>query len=152
MQKKIMVAGSFDILHTGHIWFLKKAKKLCPGCKLIVVVARDSTIRKYKKREPIFTERERLEIVKSLKYVDEAILGNELDGKTFFDILLDIKPDILVLGYDQRVTEEKIKNWAKENGLNIDIVRLEKYSNENVITSSTQARSKVIKIYCGERS
>ena len=150
MPKKVMVAGSFDIIHTGHIWFLKKAKNLCSDCKLIVVVARDSTIKKYKGREPIFTENERLEIVKSLRFVDEAVLGNELDGKTFFDILLDIKPDILVLGYDQKVPEEEIKKWAQEKGLNMDIIRLEKYNNENVITSSTQARKKIIKIYCGE--
>ena len=150
MQKVVMVAGSFDILHLGHINFFKMAKSLCENCILVVVVARDSTIRKIKGREPIFNEKERLELVKSIKFVDDAILGNEVDGGSIFDIIKKIKPSIIALGYDQAVDEENLRDWCSKNGINVEVVRLKKIEIENGISSSSQVREKILKLYAGK--
>jgi len=151
MAKRVMVGGSFDIIHLGHINFLKAAKNLCENCKLIVIVSRDSTIKRIKGREPVFSENDRLEIVKSIKYVDEAYLGNELEEKSFFDIILEIKPDIIALGYDQNINEDKLKKWCEQKGLSIKIVRLPKFSSGR-INSSTEARNRVLQILTRNKS
>ncbi|MEM4098073.1 MAG: adenylyltransferase/cytidyltransferase family protein, partial [Candidatus Micrarchaeaceae archaeon] len=83
---KVMATGVFDILHLGHIYFLTEAKKL--GDELVVVVARDSTAERLK-RKPIMDENTRLKIVSSLKVVDEARLGNKDD---IFKTVEEIKP------------------------------------------------------------
>ena len=73
---KVMATGTFDLLHMGHIYYLKEAKKL--GDKLTVVVAKDSTVRMLK-HEPINPEEIRLDLIKEVKVVDEAYLGYEDD-------------------------------------------------------------------------
>ena len=148
MTCKVLVGGSFDIIHVGHIKMLKQAKELCPHGELIVVIARDSTIRKYKKREPILPENDRLEIIKAIKYVDKAILGNELGEKTFFDIIYEIKPDIIALGYDQQINEIELKEWLAKKGLQTKIIRLKKYEPESGLNSSSAIRNKILEIYC----
>jgi len=135
-----MVAGTFDIIHVGHIRFLKAAKRLAENSELIVVVARNSTVRKVKNREPIFDENERLEIVRELKPVDKAILGKE--NCSLLEIIEDVKPDIIALGYDQNVNEEDILSWAKQRNINVRVVRLPKFYSR--IDSSTKARQVVI--------
>ncbi|MBS3101431.1 adenylyltransferase/cytidyltransferase family protein, partial [Candidatus Woesearchaeota archaeon] len=72
-MKKVMCAGTFDIIHPGHLFYLSEAKKY--GDKLVVVVARDNTSEKFKGRKPAHNERERLEAVRTLEIVDEAVLG-----------------------------------------------------------------------------
>ena len=65
---KVMATGTFDLLHLGHIYYLKEAKKL--GDTLTVVVATDSTVRKLK-HEPVNQEKIRVNLIKELKVVDE---------------------------------------------------------------------------------
>ena len=67
-----MASGVFDILHLGHLHYLEESKKL--GDELIVVIATDETVRKLK-HEPVTSEQIRLELVKALKPVDDAVLG-----------------------------------------------------------------------------
>ena len=152
MNCKVLVGGSFDIIHVGHIQMLKQAKKLCPNSELIVVVARDSTIRKYKNREPILPENDRLEILKAIKYVDKAILGNELGEKTFFDIIYEIKPDIIALGYDQQINEAELKEWLMKKKLQTRVIRLEKYESKSGLNSSSAIRNKILELYCEKHS
>jgi len=119
-----MASGVFDILHTGHIHYLTEAKSL--GDELFVVVATDNTVRK-KKHEPITSESMRLELVRSLKPVDYAYLGREGD---IFDIVKEIKPDIIALGYDQHFDEESIVKELKERGLGVKIVRISEFDHD----------------------
>ena len=72
-MKTVMCAGTFDIIHPGHLYFFSEAKKY--GDRLIVVVARDDTSTKFKGKEPKHNERERLEAVRTLEIVDKAVLG-----------------------------------------------------------------------------
>ncbi|NYT11443.1 MAG: FAD synthase [Methanomassiliicoccales archaeon] len=121
---RVMASGVFDILHTGHIHYLTEAKSL--GDELFVVVATDSTVRK-KKHEPITSEGMRLELVRSLKPVDHAYLGREGD---IFDIVKDIKPDIIALGYDQHFEEEQLTKDLKSRGLDVKIVRISEFDHD----------------------
>ncbi|MDR2966553.1 MAG: FAD synthase [Methanobacteriaceae archaeon] len=119
-----MATGTFDILHPGHVLYLKKAKQLGGrDSKLIVVVARDSTVH-VKKRIPIVNENQRLEMVKLLKPVDEAYLGHKTD---MFKIVAEIKPDIIAIGPDQKFDLEYIKNQLKLRNLNPKVLRVENY-------------------------
>ncbi|BCB95674.1 FAD synthase [Dissulfurispira thermophila] len=104
MKKKVVCAGTFDHLHKGHIDFLKQAKSL--GDELIVIVARDETVKRIKGFLPTHNERLRRNNVEDTGIPDMVVLGN-LDTD-LFQILEEIKPDVVALGYDQRVSEEEI--------------------------------------------
>jgi len=123
---RVMASGVFDILHPGHVLFLQEAKKL--GDELIVVVARDSTARRFK-HKPIMPENVRRFLVEALKPVDKAILGHEDD---IYKTVEDIKPDIIVLGYDQRFSEEEIEEECRKRGLNVKVIRLKKYGDSDL--------------------
>jgi FAD synthetase len=113
-----MASGVFDLIHLGHIHYLEEARKL--GDELVVVVARDSTVRR-QKHEPITSEEFRRELVESLKPVDRAVLGREGD---MFKVVEEIKPDIIALGYDQAHDAEKISQELEKRGLEVKVVRL----------------------------
>lgn len=139
-KTRILVAGTFDIIHPGHIRFLHAAKNLANNSELIVVVARDRNVKRIKGREPIFNEEERLEIVSALKPVDKAILGHDSDN--IFEILKVVKPDIIALGYDQSVSEKELITWAEKQGLKFKIIRLPKFNAD--ISSSSEARRRIM--------
>ncbi len=123
-MSRIMATGVFDILHPGHLHFLKEAKSL--GDELVVVVATDATVRK-QKHEPITPEKMRVELVGALKPVDRALLGREGD---MFEIVIQVRPDIIALGYDQRFDEKDLERRLAERGLRVKVVRLHKFEDD----------------------
>jgi len=135
---KVMATGTFDLLHMGHIYYLKEAKKL--GDTLVVVVATDSTVRKLK-HEPITPQEIRLSLIKELKIVDEAYLGHEDD---IYAIVEEIKPDIIALGYDQIHDETAIQNELKKRKLQAKIVRLPKYEGGSDLEGTRRIIQKVV--------
>ncbi len=122
---RVMATGVFDLLHTGHIHFLTEARRL--GDELVVVVARDSTARRFK-HEPIMGEASRVQLVAALKPVDRAVLGHE--GGSIYDILEEIRPDIVALGFDQIHNEDKVVEEARKRGLATKVVRLPKFEGD----------------------
>ncbi len=138
---KVMATGTFDLLHMGHIYFLKEAKKL--GDKLIVIVARDSTVRKMK-HEPVTPQEMRLQLIKELKIVDDAYLGKKND---IYKIVEDVKPDIIVLGYDQLHNEKKILIDLKNRNIKVKIVRLSKFKDIEDLDGTRKIISKIISAY-----
>ncbi|OYT52154.1 cytidyltransferase [Candidatus Bathyarchaeota archaeon ex4484_135] len=115
----VMTGGVFDILHVGHLATLEAAKGL--GDVLVVVVARDETVKRLKGREPLNREEDRLKLVSALKPVDKAILG---DPEDFLKVVELIGPDVIALGYDQKHDEKELRRVLAERGLRADIVRL----------------------------
>ncbi|HYB07792.1 MAG TPA: hypothetical protein VEB87_06555, partial [Nitrososphaerales archaeon] len=89
---------------------------------LVVAVARDSTIRRRKKREPLINEHDRVKLLSSLRQVDAAVLGVEGD---IYVTLQRIRPDIVALGYDQYHMEEDVKEEAARRGMKLEVVRLD---------------------------
>ena len=138
---KIMATGTFDLLHLGHIYFLKAAKNL--GDKLIVVVATDVTVRRLK-HEPVNTEEIRLGIIKELKVVDEAYLGYEDD---MYEIVEEIKPDVIALGFDQAHDEKKINSELKKRRLIAKIVRLDEFKGGSDLEGTRRIIGKIISAY-----
>jgi FAD synthetase len=139
-KTRVLAFGTFDIVHAGHAKYLEESRKLGgKEAELIVVIARDSTVKSIKGREPIFSEDERRYLVESLKPVDKAILGYE--GEDRLKVVEDFKPDVIALGYDEKPSEDYLKKELKARGLKgTKVVRLSKYGDE--VLNST---SKVVK-------
>ena len=134
-MKKVLVFGTFDGLHPGHIDLFGQAKKL--GDRLAVVVARDVTANKIKGHFPKRSELLRLKAVKQCKLIDEAVLGNVGDP---YAIIADIKPDIIALGYDQISFTENLDQELKKAGIAAGIVRLRPYKPEKYHSSLLQKK------------
>jgi glycerol-3-phosphate cytidylyltransferase len=117
MYKNVYVIGVFDLFHRGHVEFLKKAKSL--GENLIVAVNGDEMVSDYK-RKPFYSEIDRLEIIKSCKYVNEAFIIKGFDNKEYIE---QYGIDAIVHGNDWernsylsqiRVTEDYLKERKTE--------------------------------------
>jgi FAD synthetase len=139
-KTRVLAFGTFDIVHAGHAKYLEESRKLGGrDAELIVIVARDSTVKSLKGREPIFPEEQRRYLVESLKPVDRAILGYE--GEDRLRVVEELKPEIIALGYDERPSEDFLKAELKKRGLaGTKVKRLTKYGDE--VLNST---SKVVK-------
>ena len=126
---KVVVFGTFDPLHRGHEDFLRQAKKL--GC-LVVVVSHDDKIRLEKNREPRESGEVRRGKVDNLKIADRVIVG---EPGSEFSLVEKIKPNIIALGYDQKIPEP-LKNKVKK----YKIITLKPYKPE-IFKSSKIFRS-----------
>ena len=100
-MKTVVVSGYFDPIHVGHLEYLKLAKDL--GDKLIVIVNNNEQC-VLKKGKPFMDESDRLEIVKSLKMVDDVFLSIDKD-KSVCKSLEILKPDIFANGGDRNTNE-----------------------------------------------
>jgi FAD synthetase len=118
---RVIATGVFDILHPGHLHYLEAAKAL--GDELVVIVATDKTVHE-RKHHPITPEDMRVIMVQGLKPVDKAVLGHEEDP---YEIIVELKPDIITIGFDQKHDASKIQDELAERGLDIQVVRLEHF-------------------------
>jgi len=112
-EKKIVFTnGCFDILHAGHIKLLKKAKEL--GDVLIVGINKDKSIKKLKgKSRPIMDEKQRIEIISAIEFVDYVVPFGQITPEKLIRIL---KPDIIVKGGDYKKDEVIGKDIVEKNG------------------------------------
>ena len=122
-MKKVLVFGTFDIFHPGHEYFLKEAKR--HGDELVVVVARDSTVKQVKVELPAHDENYRLNVLQKLDYVSNAMLGDEALDK--YKVIEQIRPDIICLGYDQTAFVDGLERKLRQLELKTEIIRLEAY-------------------------
>lgn len=136
-----MASGTFDLLHMGHIFYLRESRKL--GDSLTVVVACDETVRKMK-HEPVTPESMRLNLIKELKMVDEAFLGRSGDR---FKIVEEIQPDIIALGFDQIHDEKKIFSELEKRNIHAKIIRLSKCENMTDLDGTRRIIAKIISAY-----
>ncbi len=126
----VMCFGTFDVLHEGHLDFFRQAKEY--GDKLIVVVARDATTEEVKGKKPLENEMERLTKVSLQKAVDKTTLGNISDRMR---PIIDQKPDVVCLGYDQKFFVDQLDDFIKKNKLKTKIIRLNPYKPEKYKSS-----------------
>ena len=141
-RRVVLASGVFDLLHLGHVKFLEEAKKAGgKTAELIVIIARDSTVQETKGRKPIMPESQRRALVESLKVVDEAVLGFE--NFDVGDVIDRIKPDVIALGYDQAAMERRVREYVDKHGLNVKVVRVGKFE-EDELDSSSKIRQKII--------
>lgn len=126
----VMAFGSFDVLHPGHIYYLKKAKSL--GDKLIVVVARDETIQDVKGITPKYPEKARVENVRDLRIADKVVLGYETDK---YEIIEEFNPAVIALGYDQEAFAVDIQEEMKKRKMSPKIFRIDSYKEDQYKSS-----------------
>jgi FAD synthetase len=139
---KVLASGVFDLLHLGHVKFLEEAKKAGgKGAKLIVVVARDSTVEESKGRKPVMPENQRRILVEALRVVDEAVLGFE--NLDIGDVVENTRPDVIALGYDQADVEQRVKEYLEKSKLKVRVVRVGKFEAEE-LDSSSKIRQKIV--------
>lgn len=121
-QTKILIFGTFDRLHKGHIYFIQKAKDVVKEGELYVLVAKDENVERIKKKLPADNELARMMNVYLLGIAKKVILG-EKNKEDFFKVIKIINPDIICLGYDQN--EQGLNNYLKKSNLKIKIIRID---------------------------
>ena len=141
-RRVVLASGVFDLLHLGHVKFLEEAKKAGgKNAKLVVIVARDSTVKDTKGRKPIMPENQRRALVESLRVVDAAVLG--IENFDIGEVIESVKPDVIALGYDQVDMEQRVREYVNRHGLNVNVVRVGKFENDDM-NSSSKIREKIV--------
>ena len=123
-KKSVLVFGDFDVLHPGHLHFLRSAKSM--GDSLTVIVTRSRVIKKLKDRAPLFDDAHRLEVIRSLSFVDAALLGDAIVGS--FTVLARINPDIICIGHDQEQFAVALRHWLHAQSMNTRLVSISAYN------------------------
>ena len=143
IAKKVLIAGTFDIIHPGHLYLINEAAKMG---SVYVIVATDMNRKIYSGEIPIISEDQRLEVIKSIKNVKEARLGRS-DNDTLKTVE-EINPDVILLGPDQKYDLETLKRELKIRGLsNIMVKRLDTYYEKYALHSSSLIKKKIIESY-----
>lgn len=129
-MKRVMVFGTFDRLHPGHLAFFRQARAM--GDELVVVVGRDETVKRVKGSYPSRNERLRVKEVRNSGAADRVVLGSLVD---IFQPIMEHRPDIICLGYDQNSFAEDLQNELGRRGLDAGIIRLKPYKEEKYKSS-----------------
>ena len=138
-KRVVLASGTFDLLHLGHVRFLEEAKKAGgKDAELVVIVARDSTVKARKGKMPVMPEDQRRALVESLKVVDEAILG--LDDFSIGKVIEKIKPDVIAVGHDQDGIEQEVLNATESEKFSVEVVKIGRFGKRELDSSSKIVR------------
>ena len=130
MAKKVFVSGCYDLLHSGHVEFFRQAAQYGD---LYVGIGSDKTILEYKHHKTLYSENERLFMVKSIRYVKDAYINAGSGIMDFVPTIEIVKPDILVVNEDG--SSDSKREFCKANG--IEYVVLQRVPNEGLIARSS---------------
>lgn len=122
-----MIFGTFDIVHHGHLSLFKQAKRY--GDYLIAVVAQEKRAEEIKKRDLVHTQKERKEYLENIRLIDKVVMG---DRRDVYKVIRLIKPDVIVLGYDQNKFVNGLEEKIKDFGLKTKVVRAKPYRSESL--------------------
>lgn len=137
-MKRVMVFGTFDMLHEGHLDMFRQARALVPEPQLIVSIARDASVERIKGIRPKHRELERMKKVEESELVDEVVLG---DAQGYIEHIALARPDVIGLGYDQSGEYvDELQAELSTKGMQTRIVRLKPYKPEIYKTSKLQQR------------
>jgi D-sedoheptulose 7-phosphate isomerase len=130
MEVVVFTNGCFDIIHPGHLELLKRAREL--GTKLIVGINSDSSVRRIKgESRPYFSQADRAEMLKSLRFVDEV---RTFDESTPENLINEIRPDVLVKGGDWKINEIVGASFVQSYGGKVFSIPLKKgYSSTGIL-------------------
>lgn len=129
MKKIVLIFGVFDGLHKGHEFFFRQSKEL--GDELWVVLTRDVNVVRQKKQAPKYNEEKRKQDIEVSGLVDKVILGKK---DLSYNIVTEMKPDIIALGYDQIVDKEKLAKVFSGPIKRISAYKPEKYKSSKLNT------------------
>ena len=112
MTKKVFVSGCYDLLHSGHVEFFRQAAEYGD---LYVGIGSDKTIEGYKHHKTVYSEQERLFMVKSIRYVKDAFINAGSGVMDFVPTVDALRPDILVVNEDGGSAEKEA--FCRERGI-----------------------------------
>lgn len=112
-NKTVVIFGVFDGVHDGHLSFIKDAKR--EGNHLVAIVARDNVVKELKSNLPRYNESERINMLLEIHDIDLVLLGDPKIGT--YNILKEVKPHIVFLGYDQQALYKNLNNAIKNGKL-----------------------------------
>lgn len=138
--KKVFVSGCYDMLHSGHVAFFKEAAQYGD---LYVGIGADKTIEELKHRRPVYSEKERLYMVKAMRYVTNAFINPGSGMLDFIDILDKVKPDIFIVNSDGGSKAKR--DLCRERG--IEYVVLERIPDEGLAPRSTTSLRRDVKCH-----
>lgn len=118
MPKKVFVSGCYDLLHSGHVEFFRQASQYGD---LYVGIGSDATILGYKHHKAMYSEQERLFMVKSIRYVKDAFINQGSGIMDFIPTVDIVKPDILVVNEDGG-NEDK-RHFCEERGIEYVVLK-----------------------------
>ncbi|MBQ9588450.1 MAG: adenylyltransferase/cytidyltransferase family protein [Bacteroidales bacterium] len=130
MPKKVFVSGCYDLLHSGHVEFFRQAAEYGD---LYVGIGSDKTYLGYKHRKTIYSEQERLFMVKSIKYVKDAYINAGSGVLDFVPTLDIVKPDVFVVNSDGGSPEKR--HTCEERG--IEYIELHRDPHEGLTARSS---------------
>lgn len=135
-MKKVFVSGCYDLLHSGHVEFFRQASQYGD---LYVGIGSDATILEYKHHKTVYSEQERLFMVKSIRYVKDAFINAGSGIMDFIPTVEALKPDVLVVNSDG--DKEEKRQFCKERG--IEYVVLSRDPHEGLTARSSTDLKKV---------
>ena len=135
-KKKVFVSGCYDLLHSGHVEFFRQAAQYGD---LYVGIGSDATILEYKHHKTVYSEQERLFMVKAIRYVKDAFINAGSGIMDFIPTVEALKPDILVVNEDG--DKEEKRQFCKERG--IEYVVLSRDPHEGLTARSSTELKKV---------
>lgn len=116
VTSRVVAQGTFDILHPGHLHYLREAAAM--GEELHVIIARSDNVTH--KAPPVIPDEQRREMVAALDPVDHARLGHPSD---IFAPIEEIEPDVIAMGYDQHHDDDDIAAALAERGIDAEVRR-----------------------------
>lgn len=134
-RPKVFVSGCYDMLHSGHVAFFRAAAEYGD---LYVGIGSDNTIEHYKNRKTVYSEKERLYMVKAIRYVTDAFINPGSGIMDFVETVDMVKPDIFVVNTDGGSDEKR--RFCEERG--IRYVELERVPDEGLEARSTTSLRK----------
>lgn len=135
-RKRVFVSGCYDMLHSGHVAFFKEASRYGD---LYVGIGSDATIEQLKKRKTVYSERERLYMVKAIRYVTDAYINTGSGMMDFIDTVGRVKPDVFVVNSDGGSDEKR--EFCRQRG--IQYIELERIPEAGLRARSTTDLRKV---------
>lgn len=135
MNKKVFVSGCYDMLHSGHVAFFKEASRYGD---LYVGIGSDKTIEELKKRKTVYSEKERLYMVKAIRYVTDAFINPGSGMLDFLETLDKVRPDVFVVNSDG--SSEDKRKLCEERGM--EYVVLERTPDAGLEARSTTSLRK----------
>ena len=138
-MRHVVAQGTFDLLHPGHVHYLRDARLM--GDELHAIVARQSNVTH--KPDPVISGPQRVEMVSALEPVDHARLGHPED---IFVPIEEINPDVIALGYDQHHDIDAIESQLDDRGIDCDVRRASarERTSENELLSSGEIVEKIL--------
>jgi FAD synthetase len=132
----VLVGGCFDLLHFGHISFLKKAKTY--GNYLLVLLESDENVRRVKgDMRPIHTQKQRKEMLEALRFVDEVVeLPPMKTDEDYFQLIKKIRPDVIAFTEGDPILDKKMEQ-GKLSGAKVVII-------EKITSPSTSQLTRLI--------